>query len=70
MTNLNAKIFEMGNGFPSEGGILMDNAGGVYRLAETDGRIHTGDLRGNFIFATLEESDSDSEPFEARVEID
>lgn len=67
---INAKIFEMGNGFPSEGDILMNSDGGVYRLAETDGRIHTGDLRGNFIFAALEESDSDAEPFMARVELD
>lgn len=68
--SITAKIFEMGNGFPSEGGILWDNEGNVYRLVETDGRIHTGDSRGNFIYATLEASDSDADPFMAGVELD
>lgn len=65
-----AKIFEMGNGFPNVGDTILHNDGRVFRVVETDGRIHTGDNRGNFIFATVEETVSDDEPFEARVEIE
>lgn len=68
--SISAKIFEQGGGFPFAGDILWDNEGNVYRLVETDGRIHTGDRRGNYIFAAVEETVSDAEPFEARVEIE
>lgn len=66
-----AKIFEMGGGFPSVGDILLHNLDGrVFRLVDTDGRIHTGDNRGNFIFATVEETVSEDDPFEARIEFE
>lgn len=67
---ITAKIFEMGNGFPFAGDILMASDGGVYRLVETDGRIHTDRAPGNYIYGVLEETDSDADPFMARVEID
>lgn len=68
--SITAKIIEQGNGFPSVGDILLHNDGRTFRIVETDGRIHTGDRRGNYIFAAVEETVSDAEPFEARVEIE
>lgn len=71
--SITAKIIEQGNGFPFAGDILWDNEGNVYRLVETDGRIHTGRAAGNFIYATLEAADDADDadaPFEARVEIE
>lgn len=66
-----AKIFEMGGGFPSVGDILLHNLDGrTFRVVEAGGTIHTGDRRGNFIFATVEETVSDAEPFEARIEFE
>lgn len=70
---MNAKIYEQGNGFPSDGDILWDNEGGVYRLIETDGRIHTGRAAGNYICGVLEAADDAEDadaPFEARIEIE
>lgn len=69
--SITAKVFEMGNGFPSVGDILLHNLDGrVFRIVEAGGTIHTGRAAGNFIYATVEETVSDAEPFEARVEID
>ena len=66
-----AKIFEMGCGFPSEGDILLHNLDGrVFRIVEAGGTIHTGRAAGNFIYATVEETVSDDEPFEARIEFE
>lgn len=69
-TEMEAKIIEQGNGFPDVGDIIMHNDGRVFRIVEAGGTIHTGDRRGNFIFATVEETVSDAEPFEARIEFE
>lgn len=65
-----AKIFEMGGGFPDVGDILIHNDGRTFRIVEAGGTIHTGDNRGNYIYVTVEETVSDDEPFEARIEFE
>lgn len=65
-----AIVFEMGSGFPSEGDILLHNDGRTFRVVEAGGTIHTGRAAGNFICVMVEETVSDADPFEARIEFE
>lgn len=63
---MEAKIFEQGNGFPDVGAIVEID-GSLYRVAETNGRIHTS-RAGNYIYATLSPAGDDDGPvFPVRI---
>ncbi len=59
MTTITAKIIEQGNGLPRDGEIVYDNdTETLYRVIST-GAIFTGDVRGNYVHARLEETGDD-----------
>lgn len=65
MTRTLATINERGNGFPGVGEYVACG-GEVYRVAATNGRIHTGEP--NYIYAEIELADwsdvgDDEEPY-------
>lgn len=70
MTVYEAKVFEQGSGFPDVGDTLLHNDGRTFLVTDCVDVIHTNDPRGNFIYATVEETVSDDEPFEARIEFE
>ena len=57
----NARIYEQGNGLPTEG----DYCGGegcLWLVESIDSRIQTGDPAGNWVYATVTEADWDDCP--------
>lgn len=68
-----ATIIEQGNGFPSAGDYVMTSDSQLYTVVSM-GRIQTGDPRGNYVTAELEEywgdDPGDDAISDCRVEID
>lgn len=59
MTTITAKIIEQGNGLPRDGETVYDNdTETLYRVISA-GAIFTGDARGNYVHAQLEETGDD-----------
>lgn len=48
-----AKLYERGNGFPSVGGTVYDGTD-WWRVAWMGSHVHTGHVRGNWVWAKLE----------------
>lgn len=48
-----AIIIEQGNGYPDVGA-YVSGAGELYRVMTIETHIHTGDSRGNYVYATVE----------------
>lgn len=70
-TTKTVTIHEQGNGFPGEGDILLLD-GSPVRIVSLETTIHTGDLRGNYIHAEVEDAEwpeTDDDVFAARVEV-
>lgn len=59
MTTITAILIEQGNGLPRDGETVYDNdTETLYRVLST-GAIFTGDARGNYVHAQLEETGDD-----------
>lgn len=59
MTTITAKIIEQGNGLPRDGETVYDNDTETLYRVLTTGAIFTGDVRGNYVHAQLEETGDD-----------
>lgn len=55
---INATIYEQGNGLP-QAGDYCGGEGCLWLIESIDSRIHTGDPRGNYVYATVSEADWD-----------
>ena len=64
MKTKQVKIFEQGNGLPEAGDFCM-GGGQLYQVVSMDSRIQTGDVRGNWVYATVSQV-----PFHACEEAD
>jgi hypothetical protein len=66
----NARIYEQGNGLPSEGDYCLGE-GLLWLIESIDSRIQTGDAAGNYVYATVSEADwedcSEGDKHTARV---